>query len=208
MREERKPFDPDAVVAGVSIARAIAAVEQALVDRVRGRPALMIAYASGGALWELAAATCAALASRFLAVGTPRSIGLVGDNALAARCLDTHAAYFAPREVRRADITDQDAARAACAADIVCVCDDAARIDPTWLRAGTHVNLLRGAFTQPPAHASQIRADVDVLATMVAGRVDGRQLDELTLFVVGAPDALSVAELAIAAEGSSRRQLE
>ena len=90
------------------------------------------------------AATCA-IASRFLAVGTPRTIGLVGDPAIADLCLDAHRAYFAePREIRRAET---HGLRATCACDIVCIVDDSARIDPSWLRAGTHVNLVRGALT-------------------------------------------------------------
>jgi ornithine cyclodeaminase/alanine dehydrogenase-like protein (mu-crystallin family) len=124
------------------------------------------------------AAACA-IASRFLAVGTPRTIGLVGGEPhLADLCLEAHRAYFAePRELRRAA---QVGVRSACAADIVCVLDDDARIDPSWLRAGTHVNLVRGALVAPPPRA--IRIDRAALAQIVCGHRDGRQLDELTIF--------------------------
>ena len=126
------------------------------------------------------AATCA-IASRFLAVGTPRTIGLVGDPALAARCLDAHRAYFEiPREIR-SDTTH--GLRATCAADIVCVVDRDARIDAAWLRAGTHVNLVRGALAAAAPRA--ILIDAAALAQIVCGHRDGRQLDELTIFSVG-----------------------
>jgi ornithine cyclodeaminase/alanine dehydrogenase-like protein (mu-crystallin family) len=187
-------------VAAVSIERAIAAVERALVDHAAGRRGERIPYASGGALWDLAAATCGAIASRFLAVGTPRTMGLVGDGELAARCLDAHAHWFAPQEIRRGTAADP---RAACAADIVCVCDDAAVIDPTWLRNGTHVNLLRGSLDRARLPRAVV-ADMTALAAMVAGRIDGRQLDELTLFAPGGPGEYSVAELAIVRAVSSQ----
>jgi hypothetical protein len=127
------------------------------------------------------AATCA-IASRFLAVGTPRTFGIIGGDAAASeRCLDAHRVYFTlPSEIRRAGADDPVAARAACAADIVCVLDDRASIDPAWLRAGTHVNLVRGALIAPAPRA--ITIDAAALAEIVCGRRDGRQLDELTIF--------------------------
>jgi hypothetical protein len=182
----RKEFNTEAVVASVSPAQAVIVVERALVDLAHGRPPLQIAYASGGALSDLAGAALAALASRFLAVGTPRTFGIVG--AAAEHCLATHASYFAPRELRRGDV------RAACAADIVCVANPTVTIDPTWLRSGTHVNLLAGKLdTAALPHA--IVVDVAALATIVAGQRDGRQLDELTIFRA---DDLTLAERAIA----------
>jgi ornithine cyclodeaminase/alanine dehydrogenase-like protein (mu-crystallin family) len=130
------------------------------------------------------AATCA-IASRFLAVGTPRTMGIVGDSdglgPLAALCLDAHRTYFTlPAEIRRANASDAIAARAACAADIVCVLDASASIDPAWLRAGTHVNLVRGRLTAAAPRA--ILIDAAALAQIVCGHRDGRQLDELTIF--------------------------
>jgi hypothetical protein len=53
-------------------------------------------------------------------------------------------------------------------------------IDPAWLRAGTHVNLMRGHLAGPAPRA--IRIDAAALAAIVCGRVDGRQLDELIVF--------------------------
>ena len=62
----------------------------------------------------------------------------------------------------------------------MCVVDAAASIDPAWLRAGTHVNLVRGALAAPAPRAEMI--DAAALAQIVCGRRDGRQLDELTIF--------------------------
>ena len=118
----------------------------------------------------LAATT--AIASRFLAVGTPRTIGLVGPAALADACLEAHHVYFAPTEVRRDDL------RAACAADIVCIVGDVT-VDASWLRAGTHVNLMRGRVD---GASRAIVVDDAALAALVCGLRDGRQLDELTVY--------------------------
>ena len=126
----------------------------------------------------IALAATGAIASRFLAVGTPRTIGLVGPDALTALCLDAHRVYFAPTEVRRGDHD----LKAACAADIVCIAEDIA-IDPSWLRAGTHVNLARGRLAAPAPRA--ILIDTAALAQIVCGHRDGRQLDELTIFTIG-----------------------
>jgi hypothetical protein len=200
----RKPFDPDAAAAGVTIAAAIAAVEAALVDAAHGRRGPMVPYASGAGLIDLAAAACAAIASRFLAVGTPRTLGLIGlagPRTLADACTAAHGAYFAPRELRTADPRDKAAVRAACAADIVCVCDRDVVVDPTWLRAGTHVNLIEGSL-DVAALPRAVVADLDALAAMVAGLRDGRQLDELTIF---APRDLGLAEHAVARAAASHR---
>ena len=80
--------------------------------------------------------------------------------------------YFSPTEVRRDDL------RAACAADIVCIVGDVT-IDASWLRAGTHVNLMRGRVD---GVSRAIVIGNDDLAAIVCGLRDGRQLDELTIY--------------------------
>ena len=169
----------------VPVARAIAAVERALVDHAAGRRGAMIAYASGGALWDLAAATCGAIASRFLAVGTPRTFGIIGDGELS---LEAHRTWFSPREIRRAT---PDTPAAALACDIVCIHAPIA-IASSQLRRGTHVNVLAPCSFDPALVA--LVADETVLGAMAAGLRDGRQLDELTLFVAGGA-ALALAAL-------------
>lgn len=140
-----------------------------------------------------------AVASHYLAVGTPRSFGLIVDvdQVIAARdSLAAHRAWFAPRDVRCAgpaggETASTVGARAtsieeALACDIVCV---HARITilPAQLRRGTHVNLLSelARYDAELAKLASITHEHPGLGELAAGLVDGRQLDELTLFVVG-----------------------
>ncbi|HTR50997.1 MAG TPA: hypothetical protein VMJ10_09855 [Kofleriaceae bacterium] len=146
-----------------------------------------------GKLGELGAglACAAAVASRYLAVGTPRSFAIVGDGPGARDVLAAHRAWFAPLDIRVAR-APRAVARTrtvelgeALAADIVCVCEPL-RIAASELRRGTHVNALA---------AVELDDDLRTLATIVdelrglpalaAGLVDGRQLDELTVFLAG-----------------------
>jgi ornithine cyclodeaminase/alanine dehydrogenase-like protein (mu-crystallin family) len=115
-----------------------------------------------------------AVASRYLAVGTPRSIGLIGPPDRNAASLAAHRVWFDPREVRDGD----DDLDAALAADIVCVHVPLA-ITARQLRRGTHVNALAAVALDPELVAVIIRD----LAPIAAGFVDGRQLDELTIFL-------------------------
>ena len=137
---------------------------------------------------ELAAAL-GAVASRYLAVGTPRSIGLVGDPADAARSLAAHRTWFQPRDIRCTEAAVEGGRTVplaeALAADIVCV-HVPIELTARKLRRGTHVNLLVPGFALD-AELAQIavvsRQDPD-LARLAAGLVDGRQLDEITIFLV------------------------
>lgn len=171
---------------------AVLAVERAYVDA--GTRAPTAGVASGDP--DVAAAAMGAVASRFLAVGTPRSIGLVGDPAAMRRSLDAHRLWFSPRDIRV--VGDAAAAAAldpgarvtsldeALAADIVCVHAPIA-IAARSLRRGTHVNVLVAGVELDPALATlaTITHEVPGLAALAAGLVDGRQLDEITLFVIG-----------------------
>lgn len=159
----------------------------------------------------VAAAAAGAVASRFLAVGTPRSIGFVGSVAACALSLAAHRVWFQPSDLRcagmpEAEGTDLAAAlggRAvslaeALAADIVCVHAPIA-LEAAQLRRGTHVNALAAVSL-----AEELRAKAELtdeptgLPALAAGLRDGRQLDELTIFVGG---DLEIARRAIAARG-------
>ena len=157
-----------------------------------------------------ALAAAGAIASHYLAVGTPRSFGILIDDAsqveAAALSLAAHRAWFTPRDIRCASAGDGAGADALAAAtggrvaslaealacDIANVYGASIAITPGSLRRGTHVNAL---------HADRIDPELAQLATVVreaglpalaAGLVDGRQLDELTIFAVdGAPIALA-----------------
>jgi len=157
-----------------------------------------------------ARAALGAIASRYLAVGTPRSLGLVVDGAAscdeAALSLFAHRTWFQPSDLRCAGPGADELARAiggrvttieeALACDIVCV-HAPLTLDPARLRRGTHVNVLvPGTFADELARVATITHETPGLAEVAAGLVDGRQLDELTVFVIGD------AQLALAAVAS------
>jgi hypothetical protein len=156
-----------------------------------------------------ARAALGAIASRYLAVGTPRSLGLVVDGGAscddAALSLFAHRTWFQPTDLRCAGPGAEGLATAiagrvtsvaeAIACDIVCVHAPLV-LDPAQLRRGTHVNVLvAGTFSDELAKVATITQETPGLAELAAGLVDGRQLDELTVFVIGD------AEIAIAAVG-------
>jgi hypothetical protein len=144
-----------------------------------------------------------AVASHYLAVGTPRSFGLVVDATTleaGALSLAAHRAWFAPIDLRCAggDIAGMRATSVAeaLACDIVCIHVPIAI--PNWsVRRGTHLNVLTAM--ELPEELSKLAAisrETPGLGELAAGFVDGRQLDEITIFVAG--DA-SIALAALAA---------
>jgi len=180
----------------------LAAIESALVARGLGRPMpeLMISAAD-------LAAGIAAVAAKFLAVGTPRTLGLVCTGDLASQIVAAQSAYAAPRELRVFDANPVAAARVAeqlngrvvslsqaCAADIV-VARGPVSLRREWFRPGTHVTALDpGVICDPRLLAAAVVyndgpapdgvAIHASLAAVVAGLVDGRQLDELTVLLL------------------------
>jgi hypothetical protein len=170
-------------------------------DASSSQPAASMGHAAArlpGAARAIAAA--GAVASRYLAVGTPRSFGLVidgaGDVEAAALALVAHRTWFAPRDIRCAAVISGAADLAAAtggrvvsvdevlACDIACVYSTAVQLSPGKLRRGTHVNLAGDQVLDPElaALATVVReADLPALA---AGLVDGRQLDEITICVI------------------------
>ena len=165
-----------------------------------------VAAATGGALpppgdpaqLPRARAAIGAVASHYLAVGTPRSFGLVVDPDEVATAIDSlaaHRTWFAPRDLRCAGPGGPDTANAigarvttleeALACDIVCI-HARIHLDAAQLRRGTHVNLLTSAtYDDELAQVASITHEQPGLGALAAGLVDGRQLDELTLFVIG-----------------------
>jgi hypothetical protein len=140
------------------------------------------------------AAASGAVASHFLAVGSPRSFSLIVDDPsqheVAALSLEAHRTWFQPRDVRCTDtaLAARTGGRAvsiaeALAADIVCVHASTIAIAASALRRGTHVNVL----ADPRCLEAELLAlatviDVAGLPALAAGFVDGRRLDELTVF--------------------------
>jgi hypothetical protein len=157
-----------------------------------------------------AIAAAGAVASRYLAVGTPRSFGVVIDGvaevAAAALSLTAHRTWFAPRDLRcastapgaeaAAELAAATAGRAvsideALACDIVVVHSARIRIAPAQLRRGTHVNALTAEVLDPELLALATVVPEAGLPALAAGLVDGRQLDELTIFVLGGAPSLA-----------------
>jgi hypothetical protein len=156
-----------------------------------------------------AIAAAGAVASRYLAVGTPRSFGIVIDDATeveaAALALVAHRAWFDPRDLRCAAVHTGAAELAAAtggrvvsieealACDIANVYSARVRITPAQLRRGTHVNAASVEVFDPELLAVATVVREAGLPALAAGLVDGRQLDELTIFVIdGAPIAAAV----------------
>jgi len=139
-----------------------------------------------------ALAAAGAVASRYLAVGTPRSFALVGDDPAIAISLEAHRAWFEPRELR----CTSDAVAAAVggrvvslaealAADIVCM-HAPMQLVASSLRRGTHVNALaRCELDDDLEHVAKLFDEPRGLPALAAGIVDGRELDELTIFEAG-----------------------
>jgi hypothetical protein len=159
-----------------------------------------------------AIAAAGAVASRYLAVGTPRSFGIVidavGEAQAAALSLVAHRTWFAPRDIRCAAVTGGAAELAAAvsgrvvsidealACDIVNVHSARVRITPAQLRRGTHVNALTADVIDPELLALATVVHEAGLPALAAGLVDGRQLDELTIFVAdGAPIAAAAVDI-------------
>jgi hypothetical protein len=147
-----------------------------------------------------AIAAAGAVASRYLAVGTPRSFGIIVDDVTgvdaAALSLTAHRTWFAPRDVRcastgagAAELAAATAGRVvsideALACDIVNVYSARLRIAPAQLRRGTHVNATSADSLDPELYALATVVREAGLPALAAGLVDGRQLDELTIFTI------------------------
>jgi hypothetical protein len=152
-------------------------------------------------LAELAGRT--GVASKFLAVGTPRTMGLIGLRDLAPAIVAVQCAYAKPRELRVFDGNPVASARIAeavggrvaslteaCACDIVIVRGPVA-IAREWVRAGTLVTALDETVVIAPsllaaavvvaAGAGPVGVAAVSLAAIAAGLIDGRALDEIVV---------------------------
>ena len=128
-------------------------------------------------IYELVAG---AVASRYLAVGTPRSLAVIGDGLLS---IEAHTTWFTPRDLRSTTGlpgTREVPLAEALTADIVCIHEPLA-IPAGALRRGTHVNAL-AAITLPEDLVAQRYDEAKDLPALAAGLIDGRVLDELTIF--------------------------
>lgn len=174
-------------------------VEAALVAEALAKPAPALSLSRDQAL-----AGRAAVAAKFLAVGTPRTLGLAGTGDLAPLVVAAQRAYAAPRELRVFEANPVEAARVAeavggrvvslseaCACDIVVVAGGVS-VRREWIRGGTLVTVLDDSVAVDPAllAAAQLYGDrvpagspslrlTASLGAVAAGLVDGRTLDEI-----------------------------
>ncbi len=128
------------------------------------------------------AAAAGAVASRYLAIGTPRSLAVIGDGPLS---IEAHATWFKPTDLRSTTGlpgTRQVPLAEALTADIVCI-HEPLHIGPGQLRRGTHINALADVAIDPEVVLQRYDEATD-LPALAAGLVDGRVLDELTLFTL------------------------
>jgi hypothetical protein len=167
-----------------------------MTDWVHAVERAYVAAATGGSpergqATPRALAAAGAVASHFLAVGTPRSIALVGGDD-AVHSLVAHRTWFAPVDIR---CTSGSVAAAvsgrvvplaeALTSDIVCIHIPMA-LAASQLRRGTHVNAL--ALVELDEELRKLATVVDEpkgLPALAAGHIDGRQLDEITVFIAG-----------------------
>lgn len=127
-------------------------------------------------------AAAGAVASRYLAVGTPRSLAVIGNGPLS---IEAHKTWFKPTDLRSTTGlpgTRQVPLSEALTADIVCIHEPLA-IPAGSLRRGTHVNAL-APVTLPDDLVAQRYSEATDLPALAAGLVDGRTLDEITIFSV------------------------
>ena len=128
------------------------------------------------------AAAAGAVASRYLAVGTPRSLAIIGNGPLS---IDAHTTWFTPKDIRSTTGlpgTRQVPLAEALTADIVCI-HEPLTIPAGALRRGTHVNAL-APITLPEDLVAQRYDEAKDLPALAAGLIDGRVLDELTIFSI------------------------
>lgn len=158
------------------------------------------------------AAVACAVAARYLAVGTPRSLAVLSEDPERAHLLAlAHQVWHRPTELRWAVTSGaEELVRVrggrevpiaeALTADVVCV-DLPLPLGLAQVRRGSHLALVRGS-AEPAllerATCAGERAGGAVSVTigeLAAGLRDGRQLDELTLLLLA--DELAIARSAL-----------
>jgi hypothetical protein len=115
----------------------------------------------------------------------------------AALALAAHRTWFAPRDIRcaarhsgAAELAAATGGRVvsideALACDITNVHGRSIAITPARLRRGTHVNAVWPEAVDPELRALATVVDDAGLPAIAAGLIDGRQLDEITIYVAG-----------------------
>ena len=139
---------------------------------------------------QLHFAALAGLGSKYLALGTPASLGLIGDSSAAPALLAVHQLLFGPLEIRYAD---QLSIEEALASDIVCL-PTSSEFEVQWIADATHLNLIDSGHWS--AGATELLRSAQIatvgapqrpipnhhgsLADVITGKVSGRMGEELT----------------------------
>jgi hypothetical protein len=177
-------------------------------------PPLRHAELAPEVLEAIAAACACAVAARFLAVGKPRSLGILADDSRRAAALwAAHRVWHQPTDVRWAGAVAGDPAVLALGgravvpaetltADIVCV-DVERQVGDHEVRRGSHINVLAGHVDDALAGRALCFAErpaqhlVGTLGQLAAGMRDGRVLDELTALQLSGTGGLDLARAAV-----------
>lgn len=138
-------------------------------------------------------AALAGLGSKYLAVGTPTTMGIIDCGEHAAFLIECHSLLFGPLEILRGE---ELGCEEAMAADIVCL-TSSSEFDLDWIAEATHLNVLdTGPWStgmQALAQTSSLTY-IDIatrgphnshglLADVIVGTVSGRMGEELTALV-------------------------
>ncbi len=160
----------------------------------------------------LLAAALAGLGSKYLAVGSPATLGLIGCGPYSDALIACHTLLFGTLEVQRSeDIGIEEAM----AADIVCI-SSSTEFELAWIADATHINVLSDGTWSKGMHElatttsltlsapnPEFPAPYGLLAEVIQGVVSGRIGEEITVLMCMASLTIlsSTDELTIAHDG-------
>ena len=138
-------------------------------------------------------AAFAGLGSKYLAVGTPMTLGVVNCDAEYQALVTCHGIIFGPLEVLRSEDTSTEEAMAA---DIVCL-PATTEFAVDWIAEATHLNIMdtgpwsegmqelasSTALTYLSAAAAGPHGSHGLLTEVIRGSVSGRMGEEITALV-------------------------
>jgi hypothetical protein len=162
---------------------------RALMKSIENTPDAAVETANA----ELRFAARAGLGSKYLAVGTPTTLGLVNCDAEQEALIACHELLFGPLEVLRSADTSIEEAMAA---DIVCL-PTTAIFELDWIAEATHLNIMTTgpwsegmqqlatctALTYLNAATAGPGVSHGLLSEVIHGSVSGRMGEEITALV-------------------------
>jgi len=140
-------------------------------------------------------AALAGLGSKYLAIGSPDSLGLIVGSEFTAALTTCHTQLFGPLDVIDSDVVGIECAMAA---DIVCLCSST-EFEMDWIAEATHLNIVddgswsRGmqalaqscalTYVRAPPSTEESRPRHGLLSDVITGSVSGRMGEEITVLV-------------------------